>query len=773
MLKQYPLIPIREAILLPYTVNAIYIGREKSINAVKIAEDSNKYVFISLQKKPDVENPNFEDIHQVGVIAKILQTLKLQDGSYKVLLEGIKSGKIINFLNSAETIFVEIEEIDDNYEESKVIEYMATSLIETFKKFVKTTNRIPNELYNAILALDDLKKQIYTITTHCISKLEDIQEVLEAKTFEEKIEHLIKNLQLELELFKLDEKIKTQVKAQMLKNQKEYFLNEQLKVINKELGRDEDFNAEYNEMESKINSSLMPQTVKEKALKELKKLRSMPPISAESTVSRNYLDWLINIPWGIYTEDKNDILEAEKILNRDHFGLDKVKDRIIEFLAVKQLSDDLKGPILCFVGPPGVGKTSLAKSIAESLGRKFVRVSLGGLRDEAEIRGHRRTYIGALPGKIVHGIKKAGSMNPVFLLDEIDKLGNDFRGDPSSALLEALDPEQNINFVDHYLEVELDLSKVFFIATANRLDTIPHPLRDRMEIINISGYTELEKLHIAEEFIIPKQLKIHHAEDKIKITDNAILDVIRHYTKEAGVRNLEREIASLIRKGIREILKKKINRITINQKLVEKYLGPHKYTFDISKQKKEVGVSTGLAWTPYGGDILQIEVALLPGNGKLIITGHLGDVMKESVNIALSVVKSRSDKYQIPAYKFKDYDIHIHVPEGAVPKDGPSAGITITIALLSIFSNVPVDNSFAMTGEIILRGNVLPVGGIKEKVLAAVRSGIHKIILPLENKKDLTEIPKEVMSKIQVYFVEDIDQVAELTLQNYNKNGVI
>lgn len=764
-IRQYPLIPLREAVLLPYTVNAVYIGREKSINAFKIAEDSSHNVFISLQKNSEIENPTFEDIYHVGVIAKVLQLLRLQDGSYKVLLEGIKRGRIVNFINTKDALFVEVEEVEDSYSENKLFHYMVESLLDTFKKFVKTTNRVPPELYKAILGLEDIKKQVYTITIHCFTKLEDVQEILEAETIESKIEKIIEHLQLEMELFKLDEKIKAQVKNQMLKNQKEYFLNEQLKVINKELGRDEDYYAEYNELESKIKNSLMPQPIKDKALKELKKLRSMPVVSAESTVSRNYLDWLVSIPWGVYTDDKNDLDEAEKILNRDHFGLEKVKERIIEFLAVKQLANDLKGPIICFVGPPGVGKTSLAKSIAESLGRRFVRVSLGGLRDEAEIRGHRRTYIGALPGKIVQGIKKAGSMNPVFLLDEIDKLSSDFRGDPASALLEALDPEQNINFVDHYLEVDLDLSKVFFITTANRLDTIPHPLRDRMEVINLSGYTELEKLHIAKDFIIPKQLKIHNAQGKIKLTDGAILDVIRHYTKEAGVRNLEREIASIIRKGIREILRKKIEIIHINQKIVEKYLGPHKYLFDTAKKNKEIGVSTGLAWTPYGGDILQIEVALLPGNGKLIITGHLGDVMKESVNIALSVAKSRSDKYQIPSYKFKEYDIHIHVPEGAVPKDGPSAGITITIALLSIFSGIPVDNSYAMTGEIILRGKILPVGGIKEKVLAAVRSGISKIILPFENKKDLTEIPKEVMNKIQVYFVEDIDQVADLTLK--------
>ncbi|MCX8085159.1 MAG: endopeptidase La [Calditerrivibrio sp.] len=764
MYRQYPLIPIRDAVLLPFTINAVFIGREKSINAIRIAEASSKLVFVTLQKSSEIENPNLTDIYDIGVVARILQSLKLQDGSYKVLFEGIRRGKIVNFINTNESIFAEVLETEEFFEQTPFFEYLKTTLFETFRRFVRTTGKLTNDMLNAIMDLDDIVKQVYTITIHSITKLEDIQSVLEIDDLDGKIEKLIELLEIEIELFKLDEKIKNKVKSQILKNQKEYYLNEQLKIINKELGREDDLKAEFDELESKIKASKMPENTREKALKELKKLRLMPPMGAESTVSRNYLDWLLSIPWGEYTEDKADISEAESILDRDHYGLEKVKERILEYLAVKQVANDLKGPIICFVGPPGVGKTSLAKSISESLGRRFIRMSLGGLRDEAEIRGHRRTYVGALPGKIVQGIKKAGTMNPVFLLDEIDKLSSDFRGDPASALLEALDPEQNIGFVDHYLEVELDLSKVFFITTANRLDTIPHPLRDRMEVINISGYTELEKLNIAKNFIIPKQLKLYNIQGKIEFTEKGILDVIRYYTREAGVRNLEREIASLVRKGVRDILKNGLNSVIITQKKVEKYLGVKKFTYDIAKLKKEVGVSTGLAWTPYGGDLLQIEVALMPGNGKLTVTGHLGDVMKESVNIALSVVKSKSDKYKIPSYKFKDYDIHVHVPEGAVPKDGPSAGITITIALLSIFSGLPVDNSFAMTGEIILRGKVLAVGGIKEKVLAAVRSGITKIILPIENKKDLTEIPKEVKNKIQVYFVEDIDEVAELTL---------
>lgn len=762
---QFPFIPIRDLVIFPYTISPIFIGRGKSINALKLAEEAGGKIFVSLQKDSNVENPKFDDVFQTGVVAKVLQSLKLHDGSYKILLEGLQKGIIHGMVNGEDATFVEVSLLDEvGIENDKTKEYLLQALQANFAQYVKTTNKVPQELFNAISAFNDPYKLVYTIAIHAISKISELQNILELEPINSKIEYLIELIQMEIELFKLDDRIKSRVKSQIMKNQREYYLNEQIKAINKELGRDDDGKADIDEFETKIHNSLMSPEIKEKALKEVKKLRSMPPMGAESTVSRNYIDWLISIPWGIYTEDNNDIENAETILNRDHYGLEKVKDRITEFLAVKKVSNDIKGPIICFAGPPGVGKTSLAKSIAESLGRKFVRVSLGGLRDEAEIRGHRRTYIGALPGKIVQGIKKAGSMNPVFLLDEIDKLSSDFRGDPASALLEALDPEQNINFVDHYLEVELDLSKVFFITTANSIDAIPYPLRDRMEIIKISGYTEIEKLHIAKDFIIPKQLKNYNIEGKISFDDKSILKIIRCYTKEAGVRNLEREISSIIRKSIKRIIKENLDRVEICEKMVQQLLGPEKYRFDRAKKKHEVGIATGLAWTPYGGDILQIEVSLLPGSGKLITTGQLGGVMRESIDIALSVVKSKSDKFAIPAYKFKDCDIHIHVPEGAVPKDGPSAGVTITIALLSAFSEIPVDNSFAMTGEIILRGNVLPVGGIKEKVLAASRSGIKNIILPKENKKDLTDIPKEVINKTRVYFVESIDEISDLVM---------
>jgi ATP-dependent Lon protease len=751
-------------VILPYAVSPIFLGRGRSINALKKADESIKTLFVALQKDSNIEDPGFNDIHHIGVVANILQTLKLQDGSYKVLLEGIKKARLLNAINMSDMSLADVEIVEEFCPNDATIRYYTQNLISNFEKFTKTTNKVATDLCNAIISLTDPLKLVYTIATHSITRVSELQRLLELDNLSEKIELLIELLQVEMELFKLDEKIKNRVKSQIMKNQREYYLNEQMKAINKELGRDEEFKADIDELEDKIKNSLMNEEIKEKALKEVKKLRMMPPMGAESTVVRNYLDWLTSVPWGVYTEDKNDISKAEDILNRDHYGLEKVKERIIELLAVRQVSQNIKGPILCLVGPPGVGKTSLARSVAEALGRKFVRMSLGGLRDEAEIRGHRRTYIGALPGKIVQGIKRAGSMNPVFLLDEIDKLGSDFRGDPASALLEALDPEQNTSFVDHYLEVDLDLSKVFFITTANTIDTIPYPLRDRMEIITLSGYTELEKFHIARGFIIPKQLKIHNMENRIFFNDESIYYIIRHYTREAGVRNLERELSSVIRKSVRKIVKENLETVHIDEHLLSQLLGPEKYRFDMANQKKEIGMATGLAWTPYGGDILQIEVSLLPGSGKLITTGQLGDVMKESVDIALSVVKSKSGKFSIPAYKFKDMDIHLHVPEGAVPKDGPSAGVTITVALLSAFSGLPVDNSFAMTGEIILRGKVLPVGGIKEKVLAAVRSGIKKIVLPVDNKKDLTDIPKEVINKIQVFFVETIDEVTDLVI---------
>jgi ATP-dependent Lon protease len=575
-------------------------------------------------------------------------------------------------------------------------------------------------------------------------------------------------MQTELEFIKLDDKIRQNVKHQMSKTNREYHLNEQLKAIHKELEKGDDFKADLDEIEQKIKTVAFPEGVREKAERELRKMKMMPPMSAEATVVRNYLDWLVTLPWGISTEDNLDVNNAEKILNRDHYGLEKPKERILEYLAVRKLSRNLKGPIICFVGPPGVGKTSLAKSIAESMGRKFVRMSMGGVRDEAEVRGHRKTYIGSMPGKIIQSIKKSGSTNPVFLLDEIDKLGSDYRGDPAAALLEALDPEQNIHFVDHYVEVEFDLSKVFFITTANNIDNVPSALLDRMEVIRISGYTEQEKFHIADNYLMPKQLKEHSlTPEQVEIEESAIYELIRYYTKEAGVRNLEREIASLIRKAARRLTKDEtLKKVTIVDADIEDFLGKRQFRMQGVYDDEEIGVATGLAWTPYGGDLLQIEVALSEGNGKLMVTGHLGDVMQESAKTAFSVVKSRASRFKVPAYRFKDFDMHLHVPEGAVPKDGPSAGITMAVAIMSAVAEAPSNCRVAMTGEITLRGRVLPVGGIKEKMLAAHRAGIKEIILPAENEKDLTDIPEDVRSNISFHFVSTIDEVYNLNIIN-------
>lgn len=760
-MEQYTLIPLRDIVVFPTMITPIFVGRKKSLNALEIANDTDKKIFLTLQNKADSENPGREDVYQVGVIAEILQTLKLPDGTVKVLVEGLYRAKIIEFTEDDNCNYVTVERIDEIIKDDSLNDILRESLLKTFSEYIKRFGRVPKELHETISKVSDLKKLVYMVASNVAAKVTELQEVLEIDELEVKIEKLLEIIESEIEISKIDERIKQRVKAQIAKAQREYYLNEQIKAINKELGRDEDFKADIQEIEDKIKSLKLNEQIREKALKEVKKLKAMPPMSSEATVVRNYLDWIVSLPWNEYTEDKLDINNAEKILDRDHFGLEKPKERILEFLAVKQLSDSLKGPILCFVGPPGVGKTSLAKSIAEAMGRNFVRVSLGGVRDEAEIRGHRRTYIGSLPGKIIQSMKKAGSMNPVFLLDEIDKIGVDFRGDPAAALLEALDPEQNSTFVDHYLEVEFDLSKVFFITTANSLETIPHPLLDRMEVIRISGYTEKEKYNIAKKFLIPKQLKEHGLDnDKVKIADSAIISIIRHYTKEAGVRNLQREISSTIRKAAKKIVSNpKITKVEITSRNIEKYLGLKKYRTEEYNEERGVGVATGLAWTPFGGEILQTEVAIFEGSGKLIITGHIGDVMQESAQIAYSVAKSRASTFNIPGYMFKEYDIHIHVPEGAVPKDGPSAGITMATAIISALSEKLINLKFAMTGELTLRGKVLPVGGIKEKVLAAHRNGIREIILPLQNKNDLTEIPGDVKRATHFHLVETIDEV--------------
>ena len=765
--EQFTVIPLRDVVVFPHMITPIFVGRPRSVKALHIANTTDKRLFLSLQKDAATDNPEQHDLNETGVIARVLQTLQLPDGNVKVLIEGLYRAKMTSFKLDDECYFADVEIIDDEQADIKDMDTARFMLIRNFENYVGQTKRVNQELLHNIIQSENLTRLTFMVAANLKVKAQDFQNVLDINNPVERAEKVIELIQTELELLKIDERIKNRVKARMSQSQKEYYLNEQMKAIQKEMGKEDDAKADIDEIEQKIKEMVMPEQVKERAEKELKKLRFMPPMSAETTVVRNYLDWIISLPWNIKTEDIIDIKHAEEVLNKDHYGLEKPKERILEFLSVRKYSENMKGSIICFVGPPGVGKTSLARSIADAMGRKFVRMSMGGVRDEAEIRGHRRTYIGALPGKIVQSMKKAGSMNPVFLLDEIDKIGSDYRGDPASALLEALDPEQNSTFTDHYLETELDLSKVFFITTANSLETIPAPLLDRMEVIRLSGYTEQEKLHIARGFLIPKELKEHNVQDdKITITDSAIMELITYYTKEAGVRNLERNIASLVRKSVKRLVSdENIEKIEVDDELTKEYLGPRKFRIGGVYDDEELGVATGLAWTQYGGDLLQIEVALFEGTGKLIVTGHLGDVMKESANIAYSVVKSVAGKVGVPSYKFKDFDIHLHVPEGAVPKDGPSAGITMATAILSAVSDKKANCKIAMTGEITLRGKVLQIGGLKEKVLAAHRAGLRTVICPIENEKDLTDIPEDVRNEMEFKLVSTFDEVRELVLK--------
>lgn len=776
-LEQYTVIPLRDVVVFPHMIIPIFVGRARSVKALNIAEATDKKLFLTLQKEAGNEDPTIDDLNKIGVIADILQVLKLPDGTVKVLVEGKSRAALKNLRLEDDCYYSDVERLEDVNDFSPESAAARQFLIKTLEEYASSTKRLAPELLKNIIQTEDLGRLSFMAAANLNMKAVEIQPILDIDDVILRISKISELMQTELEILKLDDKIKRQVKAQMSKSQREYYLNEQMKAIQKEMGKDDDYKADIDDIEQKIKKLKMPTAIKEKAESELRKMKLMPPMSAETTVVRNYLDWLTSLPWEIFTTDRLDMKEAENQLNSDHYGLEKPKERILEFLAVRKLSQNIKGSILCFVGPPGVGKTSLARSIAEAMQRKFVRVSMGGVRDEAEIRGHRRTYIGALPGKVIQSMKKAGSMNPVFLLDEIDKLASDYRGDPAAALLEALDPEQNKAFMDHYLEVEFDLSKVFFITTANTTETIPPPLLDRMEVIRLPGYTEQEKLNIARKFLVPKQLKEHCADEgQITITDGSILELIRYYTKEAGVRNLEREIASLIRKSVKTLVSASENReneekteepqnIVVDEKLTGKYLGPHKFHSGSVYEDKEIGVATGLAWTAYGGDLLQIEVALFEGSGKLVVTGHLGDVMQESAQIALSVVKSVANKMGVPAYKFKDFDIHLHVPEGAVPKDGPSAGITMATAILSAVSEKPADCRIAMTGEITLRGKVLEIGGLKEKVLAAHRAGIKTVIAPKENEKDLTEIPADVKNDMEFKFVSTFNEVSDLVLK--------
>ena len=759
-----PLLPLRDVVVFPYMIVPLFVGREKSINALESAMKQENEIFLVAQKSAQKDEPTEDDIYQIGTLGVIIQLLRLPDGTVKALVEGKKRATVREYIPNPDHFVVEIDEVPETGTESAgSVQAVGRVLVEAFKNYAKLSRKIQPELVDTIAAIDNAAKLSDVIASHLGVKLEKKQALLEITDGGERLEKLYSMIVGEIEILELEEKIKRRVKKQMEKTQKDYYLNEQMRAIQKEMGDKDDFSSEIEDLEKRLKGKKLSEEAQKKVKHEIKKLKMMSPMSAEATVVRNYIDWLLDMPWSEKTENKHTMKESEAILEEDHYGLKKVKERILEYLAVQTLVKKNKGSILCLVGPPGVGKTSVAKSIARATNRKFVRLSLGGLRDEAEIRGHRRTYIGALPGKIVQLIKKAGSNNPVLCLDEIDKLSSDFRGDPSSALLEVLDPEQNGAFNDNYLEVDYDLSDVMFITTANVLQTIPGPLQDRMEVIRIAGYTEPEKLNIAKRFLVKKEIEANGLTDKnILFTDGAILEIIRKFTREAGVRNLEREIASICRKVAREIVtnghKKQIR---INVKSIEKYLGIAKFRFGESEGKDSVGLTQGLAWTEVGGELLTIEATILPGTGKTMLTGKLGDVMQESAQAALTIVRSKADALGIDKNFYKDTDIHIHVPEGAIPKDGPSAGIAMVTSIASAFTRRPVRGNLAMTGEITLRGRVLPIGGLKEKLLAAHRGGIKTVIIPKENEKDLVDIPANVLKDLQIKLVERIDEVLE------------
>jgi len=767
-----PLLPLRDTVVFPYMVVPLFVGREKSIAAVEEAMKADKEILLCAQKKAKTAEPTPEDIFKVGTIGSIIQLLRRPDGTIKVLVEGRVRARVEEFVPHPDHFLCEVSEVDETVELTPEIEALMRQLQTTFESYVKLDQRIPPEMLASVSSIEDPRRLADTIVAHASLKLNDKQSILEIEDPIKRLERLYEMLQAEIEILLVEKKIRTRVKKQMEKSQKEYYLNEQMEAIQKELGERDEFKNELQELAEKITKKRMSKEATVKCQRELKKLKMMSPMSAEATVVRNYIDWVISLPWHNLTKDKLDIAEAEEILDTDHYGLKKAKERILEYLAVQHLVKKIKGPILCLVGPPGVGKTSLAKSIARATGRKYVRLSLGGMRDEAEIRGHRRTYIGAMPGKIIQSLKKAGSSNPVFLFDEIDKMSMDFRGDPSSALLEVLDPEQNAAFNDHYLDLDYDLSKVLFIATANSLHSIPIPLRDRMEIIEISGYTEYEKLNIARRYLIPKQLENNGIDDiECKWTDAAIRTLVHKYTKEAGVRSLERETAAVCRKIAKEVIEtrakegKKVKiSYRINTSKVTSLLGPPKYKYNKAEENDEVGVTNGLAGTMAGGHLLTTEVSLMPGSGQLKLTGNLAKVMEESAHAALSYVRSKAHLWGLAPGFHKKIDIHIHFPEGAIPKDGPSAGITMATSLVSALTRIPVRKDVAMTGEITLRGRVLPIGGLKDKVLAAHRAGVKTVILPMENKKDIRDIPKVVRNNITLVTVEHVDQVLPVAL---------
>jgi ATP-dependent Lon protease len=766
VIETLPMVPLRDVVVFPHMMIPFVIGRPSSIKALDYALIKGKRIFLSAQHDATRDNPNPDEIHTVGTICNIVQSLKLPDGNVKVLVEGLDRGRALEFKEEQGFFKVVVKLIPKVADAGSGVEAVMSKVIALFEQYVKLSNNLHYDAMLAAVRVEDPGKLADTISSHLVLPVEEKQNLLEIFSAQERLQRILTILEAEVDKLQVDKRIQGRVKKQMERAQKEYYLNEKMKAIQKELGRKDDRVNEIEELRKKIELARMPKDAEDKALQELKRLESMPPMSAEATVSRNYLDWLLAVPWSKRTRERKDLVGAETILNEDHYGLEKVKERIVEFLAVRQLVNKPKGPILCFVGPPGVGKTSLAKSIARCTNRKFVRLSLGGVRDEAEIRGHRRTYIGAFPGQIIQMMKKAGSRNPVFLLDEVDKMSMDFRGDPSAALLEVLDPEQNHSFTDHYLDVEFDLSSVFFIATANVLHTIPQPLQDRMEVLRLPGYTEREKVEIAKRHLIPKQIKSHGLVEKnLTFTDEALQEIIRRYTREAGVRNMERELSSILRKVARKVVMEgKEYSAEVGEADVNAYLGIPRYRKSRQEERNEIGVATGLAWTEVGGEILPIEVTLMPGKGHLTLTGKLGDVMQESARAALSWVRSKAEDYGIDRDFNRRLDVHIHVPEGAIPKDGPSAGVTIATALISALTKVAVRRDVAMTGEITLRGKVLPIGGVKEKLLAAHRIGITTIILPRENEKDLADVPKVVLDAMTVDLVEHVEEVLKIAL---------
>jgi ATP-dependent Lon protease len=766
VIETLPMVPLRDVVVFPHMMIPFVIGRQSSIRALEHALQKGKRIFLSAQHDASRDNPAPDEIHTLGTICNIVQSLRLPDGNVKVLVEGLERGRALEFRDEGGFLKVVVKLIPRQADPGAGIEALMAKVIGMFEQYVKLSNNLHYDAMLAAVRVEDPGKLADTIAAHLIVTVEEKQNLLESFSPQERLTRIGAILEAELEKLQVDKRIQGRVKKQMERAQKEYYLNEKMKAIQKELGRKDERVNEADELRKRVEQARMSKDAEEKALAELKRLEAMPPMSAEATVSRNYLDWLIAVPWQKKTKERKDLAAAEKILNDDHYGLDKIKERIVEFLAVRQLVKSPKGPILCFVGPPGVGKTSLAKSIARSTNRKFVRLSLGGVRDEAEIRGHRRTYIGAFPGQIVQMMKKAGTRNPVFLLDEVDKMSMDFRGDPSSALLEVLDPEQNHTFSDHYLDVEYDLSEVFFIATANVLHTVPQALQDRLEVLRLPGYTEREKVEIAKRHLIGKQIESHGLKpENLEFSEPAVEEMIRRYTREAGVRSLEREISSICRKVARRVvLEGRAHHAEITPDALQGYLGVPRYRASRQEEKNEIGAATGLAWTEVGGEILPIEVTLMHGKGALTLTGKLGDVMQESARAALSFVRSRAEEFGISRDFNRRWDVHIHVPEGAIPKDGPSAGITIGTALVSALAKLPVRRDVAMTGEITLRGRVLPIGGVKEKLLAAHRIGITTIVLPRENEKDLSELPKSVLDAMKVELVEHMDEVLRIAL---------